>query len=203
MYEDVPEEKQPDVELSPTSKMVKRYQEKLKRGRTENRLAKNKLRKEMERYEGFVTPGKHVKILHWWKQHEAVLPLLASLAKKILAIPASSSKSERVFSTGGNIVTAKRNRLSPKNVESLIVIKENMALIDNFDKNSGYKIKKFNEESNPFKKVEMEEVQVQTDTEDDGSLDMEDMDDEDILYLDFIDDSDDDEDESGDEEDFF
>ena len=56
---------------------------------------------------------------------------------------------------------------------------------------------------NPFKKVEMEEVQVQTDTEDDGSLDMEDMDDEDILYLDFIDDSDDDEDESGDEEDFF
>ena len=51
--------------------------------------------------------------------------------------------------------------------------------------------------------VEMEEIQVQTDREDDGSLDMEDMDNEDILYLDFIDDSDDDEDESGDEEDFF
>ena len=80
-------------------------------------------------------------IIEWWRQHEAVLPLLASLAKRILAIPASSSKSERVFSTGGNIVTAKRNRLPPKFVECLIEIKENMAMVDDFMENGGYRFK--------------------------------------------------------------
>merc|ERR1712179_130449 len=69
--------------------------------------SQNKIRKEMDRYESFSIPGKNVTTLDWWKQHEGVLPLLSSLAKRILAIPASSSKSERVFSTGGNIVTAR------------------------------------------------------------------------------------------------
>ena len=68
--------------------------------------------------------------------------MLASLAKRILCILVSSAKSERVFSTGGNIVTAKRNRIAPKNVESLIVIKKNMALFEDFLKNSGYEIEK-------------------------------------------------------------
>ena len=45
-------------------------------------------------------------------------------------------------STGGNIVTtAKRNCLSPKNVECLIVIKKDMAMVDDFIK-KGYLIKK-------------------------------------------------------------
>ena len=56
--------------------------------------------------------------------------LLAPLAKRILAIPASSAKSERVFITGGNTVTAKRNRIAPKNVENLIKIKENMSKVE-------------------------------------------------------------------------
>ena len=35
------------------------------------------------------------------------------------------AKSERVFSTGGNFVTTKRNKIAPKIVEDLILIKEN------------------------------------------------------------------------------
>ena len=35
------------------------------------------------------------------------------------------AKSERVLSTGGNFVTAKRNKIAPKKVEELILIKEN------------------------------------------------------------------------------
>ena len=68
---------------------------------------------------------KDVNILHWWRDHEKVLPNLSKVAKKVLTVPASSAKSERVFSTGGNFVTKKRSRLSPKKVEELIVIKEN------------------------------------------------------------------------------
>ena len=39
-------------------------------------------------------------------------------------------------------MTAKRNRLAPRNVESLIVIKENMAMVEDFLKNGGYEIEK-------------------------------------------------------------
>ena len=94
---------------------------------------------------GWFKVTQDVNILHWWKNHEVVLP---SLAKQILTIPAPFSKSECVFSTGGNIVTAKRNRLSPKNVESLI--KENMAMDNYFMQNAGYIVKNFETESNPF-----------------------------------------------------
>ena len=134
-YKDIPEvvnTEHSDASPSPNSKLVKRHMEKMHRERTLEGVGNNQVRKEMDRYERFSLPGKKFNILSWWKQHEAVLPLLASLAKNILCIPASSDQSERVFSTGGNIVTAKRKRLVPKNVESLIVIKENMAMVEVF-----------------------------------------------------------------------
>ncbi|XP_026828422.1 zinc finger BED domain-containing protein 1 [Ooceraea biroi] len=49
----------------------------------------------------------------WWKNHEKRYPSIAKLAKTYLAIPASSAGSERVFSTAGNIVTAKRSSSDP------------------------------------------------------------------------------------------
>ena len=76
---------------------------------------------------------------------------MSSLAKKVLTIPASSSKSERVFSTGRNIVTAKRKRLDPSKVENLIVIKENRAQIEDFKNKAEYELK--GNAGEPFKKV--------------------------------------------------
>ena len=192
-YKDILDENQTDeapevadFELSRNSKLIKRHEEKLKRGRTEINLAENKIRKEMKRYESFSNPGKNVNILEWWKTHEGVFPLLASLAKKIPAIPASSAKSERVFSTGGNIVTPKRKRLSPRNVQNLNVIKENMAMIDHFLQFGGYTVKKYDEEENPFEDLEVVEtfrdIDPDQDHEDAGGLD--DLDEEDIIYLD-------------------
>ena len=63
------------------------------------------------------------------------------------SIPASSTKFERVFTTEGNIVTAKRNQLAPKKVESLIVIKENMAMVEHFLKIGSYEIEKYEDNS--------------------------------------------------------
>ena len=40
-------------------------------------------------------------LLHWWKATEAHLPKLAKVARRILAIPASSAPSERIFSAAG------------------------------------------------------------------------------------------------------
>ena len=53
-------------------------------------------------------------------------------------------------------MTTKRNRLAPRNVESLIVIKENMAMVEYFLKNGGYEIGKSEDNSNPFEKIIIE-----------------------------------------------
>ncbi|XP_071640916.1 E3 SUMO-protein ligase ZBED1-like [Temnothorax longispinosus] len=45
----------------------------------------------------------------WWKAHEVCFPAVAKIARQLLCIPASSATAERVFSTAGNIVSAKRS----------------------------------------------------------------------------------------------
>ena len=62
--------------------------------------------------------------LDFWRTNEQRLPLLAVIAKRILVIQGSSSESERHFSTGGVIVSEKRNRASASTVESLVVLRE-------------------------------------------------------------------------------
>jgi len=59
------------------------------------------------------------------------------MARRYLAIPATSAPVERVFSIGGNIVTESRNRLDPKTVKKTVLlkswkIKELKELEDNF-----------------------------------------------------------------------
>ena len=66
-----------------------------------------------------------MEILEWWKIHAECLPLLSKLARKYLAIPASSTKSDQVFSAGGRVVTSSRTSLEPGKVEALVVINRN------------------------------------------------------------------------------
>ncbi len=47
--------------------------------------------------------------LKWWKENAQTYPLLSSLSKAYLTIPATSVPSERVFSTAGDIVNAQRS----------------------------------------------------------------------------------------------
>lgn len=64
--------------------------------------------------------------LKWWKENEKQYPLLSTLAKAFLSIPATSVPSERVFSTAGDIVSAQRSQLLPENVDVLVFLKKNM-----------------------------------------------------------------------------
>ena len=52
------------------------------------------------------------------------LQLLSVLARAILSVPATSAGSERSFSQLGNILTAKRTRLSPNMASDLMLVKE-------------------------------------------------------------------------------
>jgi hypothetical protein len=76
---------------------------------------------ELDRYlqapqcaDAFVNP------MSWWKQNEMNFPALSQLARKYLSIPAASVASERMFSTAGNFVTKKRNRLDDEAVSDLV-----------------------------------------------------------------------------------
>ncbi|XP_074535564.1 E3 SUMO-protein ligase ZBED1-like [Halichoeres trimaculatus] len=64
--------------------------------------------------------------LTWWKLNEAKYPSLASLAKSILCIPATSAPSERLFSAAGNIASKKRASLTPEHVDMLTFLHCNL-----------------------------------------------------------------------------
>lgn len=71
---------------------------------------------------------KHVSsdnVLEFWK-HASDLPLLRSLSRKILNIPASSATSERVFSTSGRILEERRTRLLSENLDQILFLNKNM-----------------------------------------------------------------------------
>jgi hypothetical protein len=64
--------------------------------------------------------------LAYWRNHQNVYPHLFNLAKKNLCSPASSVPCERVFSKSGEVVSKKRNRLSPKTVEKIMYLNKNL-----------------------------------------------------------------------------
>ena len=66
--------------------------------------------------------------LRWWEQNEFRFPNLAKVARSILCIPATSTSSERLFSTAGLTVTKLRNCLKPEKVDAPIFLKNSQYL---------------------------------------------------------------------------
>ncbi|KAL0315281.1 UNVERIFIED_CONTAM: Zinc finger BED domain-containing protein RICESLEEPER 2 [Sesamum calycinum] len=59
-------------------------------------------------------------ITEWWKLHTPRFPILARLARDVLAMPISTVASESAFSTGGRIINDFRASLTPKIAQALI-----------------------------------------------------------------------------------
>ena len=68
--------------------------------------------------------------LVWWKANASKFPHVWLLASVVLAVPATSAPSERVFSAAANIVDKKRVRLKPENVDLLVFLKTNREIVD-------------------------------------------------------------------------
>lgn len=64
--------------------------------------------------------------LMWWRDNQRRYPLLANLAKKYMCICATSTSSERMFSTAGNIATPERSCLKPHKVNMLVFLARNL-----------------------------------------------------------------------------
>lgn len=63
--------------------------------------------------------------LKWWREHHGhpAAIAIAPVARRVLAIDASSAASERVFSTGGRLHTPARNRLDSMTLAALMMLK--------------------------------------------------------------------------------
>jgi len=91
------------------------------------------LQLEWNRYQNL--PDEHTSkldVLQWWSSKSKDFPLLARAAKKYLCIQASSASSERVFSATGSIVSHKRTKLDPMNVNMLVYCKDNLPKVKIF-----------------------------------------------------------------------
>ena len=124
----------PPAKLTVTEMLKRRMrQEEEKKGRSDIFSApQSKFEKECSSYELLPDAESGIDQLLWWKDHTHQFPLLSYLARVVMAVPAASSKSERVFSVAGNIVTPKRASLNPAKVEQLIIVKCNMMLLREF-----------------------------------------------------------------------
>lgn len=67
--------------------------------------------------------NKDINPLDYWKQNSYRFPILSILARRYLAIPATSASIERIFSISNNIITKSRNRLLPNTIKQLILLK--------------------------------------------------------------------------------
>ncbi|WRX26535.1 HAT [Theobroma cacao] len=59
-------------------------------------------------------------VLVWWKLNQFRFPILAAIARDVLAVPLSTVASESAFSIGGRVFDAYRSSLTPKVVQALI-----------------------------------------------------------------------------------
>ena len=63
-------------------------------------------------------------LLTWWKEHKGQFPCLFQAVKALLATPATSVPSERIFSEAGYIARARHSRILPQNLNKFIFIKK-------------------------------------------------------------------------------
>ena len=64
--------------------------------------------------------------LEWWRVNRTVYPKLALSAQKWLSVCATSTASERVFSSCGVALSAKRSNLNGSTLKAQILLKNNL-----------------------------------------------------------------------------
>ena len=77
---------------------------------------------EMKQYVQMQNINRKEDPISWWKRHSSTFPILSKAAKKYLSIPGTSILSERLFSTAGEVVSARPNRLTPANVNMFLFL---------------------------------------------------------------------------------
>ncbi|KAK1424635.1 hypothetical protein QVD17_19968 [Tagetes erecta] len=105
-----------------------------------NMLRKNNIkiaRGELERYitTNFISnvsrqDFENFDILAWWKDNEFRFPTLATMARDLLTVQASTVALESAFSFSGRTISLRRTRLDPTLVEMCICLKDHLDATD-------------------------------------------------------------------------
>jgi hypothetical protein len=80
---------------------------------------------EVRKYNLEEVPDLDADPMKWWAERSHLFSFLSQLVRKYFAVVATSVPSEQLFSTAGNLITDKRNRLLPQNVDKLLFLHEN------------------------------------------------------------------------------
>ena len=65
-----------------------------------------------------------IDILDYWRKCKVAYPILARMARDILAIPISTVASESAFSIGGRVLDAYRSSMKPHTFDSLVCLRD-------------------------------------------------------------------------------
>ena len=87
---------------------------------------RDRLSKEIETYVSFPVADGDDGSLCWWKLNDHKLPMLGQLAKRYLAIQATSSPSKKLFSKAGQVNTSTNAQLKPEKVDQLVFLAEKL-----------------------------------------------------------------------------
>lgn len=93
---------------------------------------KSSVEEELEKYltsTSVVQDEEKDDILSYWREHQKLFPLIASIARDVLAIPASNTSVERLFSSCKNTVTDKRTRLGAEKLNKLMFLQKNRNIL--------------------------------------------------------------------------
>ncbi|KAL6543057.1 hypothetical protein OROHE_010577 [Orobanche hederae] len=69
-------------------------------------------------------PDGNNNLLKWWAKRSIIFPVVATIAKEILAVPASTVSVRQAFSVGGYILDERRSGLTPQNLEAQTLLND-------------------------------------------------------------------------------
>jgi hypothetical protein len=73
-------------------------------------------------------------VLEYWTKYQNQFPNIHSLARKVLAIPASNTEVERLFSCSKIVVTDNRTRLDAEKLNKIIFLRKNLHSLKQLEK---------------------------------------------------------------------
>jgi hypothetical protein len=119
-----PTEGTAEVDDTRASKVVRgsKLQDVIAKRLKKNNGTSSNAKSELDKYLAEDCEDQEVKfdILGWWKVNAIRFPILAHLARDVLAIPITSVASESAFSTSGRILDDFRTSLTPFMLEALV-----------------------------------------------------------------------------------
>jgi hypothetical protein len=67
--------------------------------------------------------NKGIDVLDWWKIHTKEYPTMSQVARDYLAIPATSTSVERIFSSSRRLISYDRCSLNPETITACMCVK--------------------------------------------------------------------------------